>query len=71
MLEGKCMGDLYPLPSLGQGQGHQISEALATTTPSSLRWYDRLGHPSLATVQSVVKESSLPCPVVAENICDA
>jgi hypothetical protein len=65
------MGDLYPLPSLGQGQGHQISEALATTTPSSLRWYDRLGHPSLATVQSVVKESSLPYPVVAENICDA
>jgi hypothetical protein len=71
LLESKCEGSLYPLPSVSQGPDRRIGQALAAATPSSLHWHDRLGHPSLAVVQRVMKEFGLSCQVVDEKVCDA
>jgi hypothetical protein len=71
LLQGRCKGGLYPWPSLE----HSSSKyAFVVTKPSVVRWHDRLGHPSMCVVSSIVKDNKLLCSSLEfskESVCGA
>jgi histone deacetylase 1/2 len=71
-LRGRCRGRLFPLPS-SSPSAHQDKEALAATTPSLERWHCRLGHPSYAIAEKVVRNHDLPVSAESNKmlVCDA
>lgn len=64
LLQGRCHDGLYPLPR--QPQAHHV------TKPSTSRWHYRLGHPSLAIVNRVLRSHNLDfIPESSESVCGA
>jgi hypothetical protein len=57
LLCGRCRSGLYPLQHTSDPQ----IQALSVTKPSTSRWHNRLGHPSLEVVRRVISEHNLSC----------
>jgi hypothetical protein len=69
---GRCRNGLHPCPSLEQSSSSKC--AFMTTKPSSVRWYDRLGHPSMSVISRLVSEGKLVCSQESNKshpVCDA
>jgi hypothetical protein len=72
LLHGRCKNGLYPWPSLEQSSSSKC--AFMTTRPSSIRWHDRLGHPSMSIISRLVSEGKLVCSQELNKdhlVCDA
>ena len=69
LLHARSRGGLYPLPCKPPIQGRHV---LGVSRPSSSHWHRRLGHPSFAVVNQVLKENNLPFTnKIHESVCDA
>ena len=71
LLHGRCRNGLYPLSSAPISSGRH---ALGATKISPSRWHDRLGHPSSAIVQHVLRHNQISFSskeLNKEGVCDA
>jgi hypothetical protein len=72
LLQGRCKGGLYPWPSLEHSSSKYAF--VVTNKPSVVRWHDRLGHPSMCVVSSIVKDNKLlysSLEFSKESVCGA
>jgi hypothetical protein len=56
VLHGRCMGGLYPFPSLEQSTTKCVLSAIK---PSINQWHEHLGHSSMVVVKRVLDENKL------------
>lgn len=71
LLQGRCKGGLYPLPSTSRDSKKQVLSAIK---PSVERWPSRLRHPSFPIVHRVISQNNLSVSSRhnnAEIVCDA
>jgi histone deacetylase 1/2 len=67
LLQGRCVGGLYPIPS-----SSWTSQKQAFGVQSSSHWHRRLGHPSSAVVQKILRDNNIPFSESnKESVCDA
>jgi histone deacetylase 1/2 len=67
LLQGRSVGGLYPMPASSWSSNKQ-----ALGVQSSSHWHRRLGHPSSAVVQKILRENNIPFRESnKESVCDA
>jgi histone deacetylase 1/2 len=67
LLQGRSVGGLYPMPASSWSPNKQ-----ALGVQSSSHWHRRLGHPSSAVVQKILRENNIPFSESnKESVCDA
>uniref|UniRef100_A0A8R7V064 GAG-pre-integrase domain-containing protein n=1 Tax=Triticum urartu TaxID=4572 RepID=A0A8R7V064_TRIUA len=61
LLQGRCRGGLYPVPSLKSTSFVSSHRALSGVKLSIEHWHQRLGHPSKDVIESVLRSNKFAC----------